>query len=145
MGTLISSVLSAIPSSPSWTLEGPLPRLLPELQRIKDSVKCDTLDGQVPGHYQEQLTQTLIVHFLKHLFSLFQKIGSRPSPFCLSGNSKNFPHDWCIFFTVGTHLRTPCSDTFPASEKWSIVWLWRMPRLGGRGVSDLSHSAIQPM
>ena len=87
--TLVSPVLSAIPSSPSWTLEGPLPRLLPELQRIKDSVKCDALDGQVPGHYQEQLTQTLIGHFLSTCFRCTENSHS-PS---VSQGTKKTPYD----------------------------------------------------
>ena len=48
-----------------------LPRaLLPELQRYKDTVRCATLGAEVPGHRQQQLTQTLIVRLLKtHFFS----------------------------------------------------------------------------
>ena len=66
--------LPATPSSPSRTLEGlfeltrrpslalDLPRpLLPELQRYKDTVRCAALGVEVPGHHQEQWTQTLIV------------------------------------------------------------------------------------
>ena len=66
--------LPATPSSPSWTLEGLFeltrrpswalvsPRaLLPELQRYKDTVMCAALGAEVPGHRQQQLTQTLIV------------------------------------------------------------------------------------
>ena len=38
-----------------------LPRaLLPELQRIKDIVRCAGLGPEFPGQHQEQLTQTLI-------------------------------------------------------------------------------------
>ena len=71
-------------SSPSWTLEGLFeltrrpsrslhsPRaLLPELQRYKDTISCATLSAEVPGHRQQQLTQTLIVRLLKtHFFTL---------------------------------------------------------------------------
>ena len=66
--------LPATPSSPSRTLEGLFeltrlpsralnsPRaLLPELQRYKDTVRCGALGAEVPGHCQEQVTQTLIV------------------------------------------------------------------------------------
>ena len=51
--------------------------LLPELQRIEDTVRCATL---CPGHRQEQLTQTLIVRLLKtRLISIVQKLeGPRP-------------------------------------------------------------------
>ena len=74
--------LPATPSSPSRTLEGLLeltpsraldsPRaLLPELQRYKDTVRCGALGAEVPGHRQQQLTQTLIVRLLKtHFFTL---------------------------------------------------------------------------
>ena len=55
-------------------LKGPStsPRvLLPELQRYKDTIRCAALGGEVPGDRQQQLTQTLIVRFLKtHLFIL---------------------------------------------------------------------------
>ena len=66
--------LPASPVSPSRTLEGrfELTRcpsralnspgaVLPELQRYKDSVRCAALGAEVPGHRQQQLTQTLIV------------------------------------------------------------------------------------
>merc|ERR1712020_299599 len=76
--------LPATPLSPSRTLEGlfeltlhpsralDLPRaLLPELQRNKDTVRCAALGAEVPGHRQQQLTQTLIVRLLKtHFFTL---------------------------------------------------------------------------
>ena len=52
------SFLPATPSSLS-------PALLPELQRIKDSVRCAVLGAKVQGHGQEPLMQTLIVHLLK--------------------------------------------------------------------------------
>ena len=43
-----------------------LPRaLLLELQRYKDTVRCAALGMDVPGHRQKQLTQTLIVNFVK--------------------------------------------------------------------------------
>ena len=35
--------------------------LFPELQRYKDTVRCGPLDVEVPGHRQQQLTQTSIV------------------------------------------------------------------------------------
>ena len=68
---------------PSLTLEGlfeltrrpsralDLPRAsLPELQRYKDTVRCAALGAEVPGHRQQQLTQTLILRLLKtHLFT----------------------------------------------------------------------------
>merc|ERR1712073_77905 len=73
--------LPATPSSPSQTLEGLFeltqrpsraldsPRaLLPELQRYKDTVRCAALGAEVPGHCQQQLTQTLIVRLLKTHF-----------------------------------------------------------------------------
>ena len=41
--------------------------LRPELQRYKDTVRC----AEVPGHRQQQRTQTLIVCLLKtHFFTL---------------------------------------------------------------------------
>ena len=41
-----------------------------ELQRYKDTVRCAALGAEFPGHRQQQLTQTLIVHLLKtHFFS----------------------------------------------------------------------------
>ena len=44
--------------------------LLPELQRYKDTVRCAALGAEVPGHRQQQLTQTLIVRLLKmHFFT----------------------------------------------------------------------------
>ena len=48
-----------------------LPRpLLPELQRYKDTVRCAELGAEVPGHRQQQLTQTLMVLLLKtHFFT----------------------------------------------------------------------------
>ena len=75
--------LPATPSSPSHALEGlyeltrrpsralDSPRaLLPELQRYKDTVKCAAPGAEVPGHRQQQLTQTLIVRLLKtHFFT----------------------------------------------------------------------------
>ena len=75
--------LLATPSSLSPTLEGLFeltrrpsmaldsPRaLLPELQRYKDTVRCGALDAEVPGHCQQQLTQTLIVCLFKtHFFT----------------------------------------------------------------------------
>ena len=44
--------------------------LLPELQRYKDTIRCAELGAEVPGHRQQQLTQTLIVRLLKtHFFT----------------------------------------------------------------------------
>ena len=65
--------LSATPSSRSQTLEGlfeltrrpfmgPQPRLvrcIPELQRYTDTMRCVSLNTELPGHLQIQLTQTL--------------------------------------------------------------------------------------
>ena len=45
---------------PSRALDSPR-ALLPELQRYKDTVRCGALGAEVPGHCQQQLTQTLIV------------------------------------------------------------------------------------
>ena len=45
---------------PSRALESPR-ALLSELQRYKDNVRCTALGAEVPGHRQQQLTQTLIV------------------------------------------------------------------------------------
>ena len=42
--------------------------LLPELQRYKDTVRCGELGAEVPGHRQQQLTQTLNVRLLKTHF-----------------------------------------------------------------------------
>ena len=45
--------------------------LLLELQRNKDTVRCSALDAEVPGHRQQQMTQTLIVLLLKkHFYTL---------------------------------------------------------------------------
>ena len=74
--------LTATPSSPSrtleelfeltrrtsWVFDSPL-ALLPELQRCKDTVRCAALGVEVPGHRQQQLTQTLVVRLLKTHFS----------------------------------------------------------------------------
>ena len=49
---------------PSRALDSPC-LLLPEKQRGKDTFRCPKLVTKVPGHCQEQLTQTLIVHLLK--------------------------------------------------------------------------------
>ena len=55
---------------PSRALDSPR-ALLPELQRYKDTVRCAALGAEVPGHCQQQLTQTLIVRLLKtHFFTL---------------------------------------------------------------------------
>ena len=54
---------------PSRALDSPR-ALLPELQRYKDTVRCAELGTEVPGHRQQQLTQTLIVRLLKtHFFT----------------------------------------------------------------------------
>ena len=39
--------------------------MLPELQRIKDTVRCAALGAEVSGHRQEQLMETLLVRFPK--------------------------------------------------------------------------------
>ena len=55
---------------PSQALDSPR-ALLPELQRYKDTARCAALGAEVPGHRQQQLTQTLIVRLLKtHFFTL---------------------------------------------------------------------------
>ena len=62
---------------PSQALDSPR-ALLPELQRNKDTVRCVELGAKVPGHRQEQLTQTLIERlFEKAFILLFQKTGPR--------------------------------------------------------------------
>ena len=80
---LFLPIFPATASAPSQTLEGLFeltqlpsqaldsPRaLLPELQRYKDTVRCAVLGAEVPGHRQQQLTQTLIVRLLKtHFFT----------------------------------------------------------------------------
>ena len=39
-----------------------------------DTVRCAVLGADVPGHRQQQLTQTLIVHLLKtHFFTLIRE------------------------------------------------------------------------
>ena len=44
--------------------------LIPEQQRNKDTARCAALGAEVPGHRQQQLTQTLIVRLLKtHLLT----------------------------------------------------------------------------
>ena len=54
---------------PSQALDSPR-ALLPELQRYKDTIRCGALGAEVPGHRQQQLTQTLIVRLLKtHFFT----------------------------------------------------------------------------
>ena len=59
---------------PSRALDSPRALLL-ELQRNKDTIRCAALGADVPGHRQEQLTQTLMVHLLKtHFLSLFQNL-----------------------------------------------------------------------
>ena len=55
--------------SPSRALDSPRV-LLPELQRYKDTVSSAPPGAEVPGHRQQQLTQTLIVRLLKtHFFT----------------------------------------------------------------------------
>ena len=59
----------------SWhgALQGPstcLVRCFRNHKRNKDTVRCAALGAQVPGHRQQQLTQTLIVRLLKtHFFT----------------------------------------------------------------------------
>ena len=53
--------------------------MLPELNRYKDTIRCDRLGAKVPGHRQQQLMQTLIVrlsntHFFGDLFFVVSKI-----------------------------------------------------------------------
>ena len=52
---------------PSWALDL-LCVLLPELDGNKDTIRCAALGTEVPGHRQQQLTQTLIVRLLKTPF-----------------------------------------------------------------------------
>ena len=56
-------LLPAPPSNSLVSVSVPrLPRvLLPELKRYKDTVRCAALGHEVPGHGQEQLTQTLFI------------------------------------------------------------------------------------
>ena len=55
--------------------------LLPELQRIKDTIKYAALSAEVPRRHQKQLTQNLIVRLLKtHLILLFQSLGGAQAP-----------------------------------------------------------------
>ena len=56
---------------PSRALDWPC-TLLPELQRIMDTVMYAALGMEVPGHRQDRLTQTLIVTFVEKTLSLFQ-------------------------------------------------------------------------
>ena len=52
-----------------------------ELQRIKDPIRCAELGAEVPGHRQEQLTQTLIVFFVEDaLVFIVPIIGPRCPP-----------------------------------------------------------------
>ena len=52
---------------PSRALDSPR-ALLPELQRYKETVRSAALGAEVPGHRQQQLTQTLILRLLKTPF-----------------------------------------------------------------------------
>ena len=95
----------ATPSSPSRTLEGLFeltrrlsraldsPRaLLPELQRYKDTVRCAALGAEVPGHRQEQLTQTLIVCLFKtHFFTPILDCKKSTEFNCVTR-----PEGWCF-------------------------------------------------
>ena len=47
------SALKADPHHASWTTD------------YKDIVRCEELSAKVPGHYQEQLLQTLIVRMFQ--------------------------------------------------------------------------------
>ena len=49
---------------PSRTLDSHR-ALLPQLQRYKYTIRSAALGAEVPGHHQEQLTQTLDVRWLK--------------------------------------------------------------------------------
>ena len=73
--TLLTTISLTIETKHIQALDSPR-ALLQELQRIKDTVRCGALGAEVPGHRQEQLTQTLIVRLLKtHLFSFVKKFG----------------------------------------------------------------------
>ena len=51
-----------------------------ELQRYEDTIRCAAIGAEVPVHYQEKLTQTLIVFFLKtHVFVVCKLGGPRSS------------------------------------------------------------------
>ena len=66
--------------SPSRTLDSAR-TFLPELRRNKDTVRCAVLGAEVPGHRQEQLTQTLIVCSLKtYFFFVVLNIGRAGPP-----------------------------------------------------------------
>ena len=65
--------LPATPSSLSRTLP-------PELKGYKDTVMCAALGAEVPGHCQEQLTQTLIVRLLKTHFDSISLIRRLEGP-----------------------------------------------------------------
>ena len=100
--------------------------LLPELQRCKDTVRCAALGAEVPGHHQQQRTQTLIVRLLKtHFFqrSLTEKshhntIATRPA--CIQkiqrpGIDKSvqteLANDWInILHTMIVNFSTKVSD-----------------------------------
>ena len=56
--------------------------VLPELNRYKDTIRCDRLGAKVPGHRQQQLMQTLIMrllktHFFGDLFFVVSKIAQQ--------------------------------------------------------------------
>ena len=53
--------------SPSRTFDSPC-ALFPELQRNKGTIRCTALGSEVPGGCQQQLTQTVIVGWLKTHF-----------------------------------------------------------------------------
>ena len=77
--------------------------MLPELQRTKDTVRCDPLGSGVQGHCRERLTQTLIARLLKmHLFIIVPKTGRGFGP-----TLYNPP---CCVVILQTTLPTPISS-----------------------------------
>ena len=61
----INEGLFELTRRPSRALNSPR-ALLSELQRYKDTLRCDALGAEVPGHRQKQLTQTLIVRVFEN-------------------------------------------------------------------------------
>ena len=92
---------------PSRALNSPC-ALHPELQRIKDKVRCATLGAEVQlGHRQEQLKQTLIVRFVE----------KRTSFHC----SRNWAH-------LAPLLRPPCVNVTGVAVgkgSWSTLRITR--------------------
>ena len=136
-------LLPATPSSSSPTLEGlfeltGLPSraldtpcaLLPVLQRYKDAARCGTLGAELPGHHQQQLTQTSNVRLLKtHFFTP------------ILGFQKSTEYNWFSDQTWPTQCR-PTSTQPPRPT----VCPWRA---GPKGVvltasSTLSYNSPSP-